>query len=345
MVADCRDTETMDEMISKRLWRTAWAFVFVWLLVEFRSVRVAPRPERSDLVRLGLSGALLQGYSDENMWDLFLAPMAIRGRVVDQFGEPVGGADLEVVYSWFLGPVEGEVSQAIKAESTGEFEIEPREAEHVYISVSREGYQRVARVPGGARGSSMTVSQLDSESRGTDGRREVLLHLHRLDSSRSVVHHPTQVLTQAIGHEPIVLSVPGGDGATAGVDRIVVDFRMPDSADLERVRRPGPLDKPFDWSHRVTVPGGALAVVDDFVGLTAPEGGYIEMDHVEFGRNQRYWRPGLQRKYYVRFPSGRYGAVGVISDVFRGNGTARVEIWLNEEPGDRELSGGKVPLW
>lgn len=327
------------------LWVIGWTCVIGWLVLAIRSLSIDSSSVGSGWRTVPLADAVVSRYTDDKILNLFEGSMTVRVRVLDQDAVPVANANLEVVVQRFHEPDERVVWSDLQTDELGRFEIPGVRATQVYFQASSEGYQRVGKRAGGGNGSSVSVGQFDAEARGSNGLREVVIRLHRLNPTRTITHHRLRRYVQVIGHAPMVVEIPAGDVGDPVSDRILIEVSVPDPEDLERLKASRRLLEPFDWSHRVTVPGGGLVVVDDFIGLTAPEEGYIRVDRVHFEERQQYWHYGFQRRYFVRLPSGRYAAIVMDSELVGGSWRSLVQMWVNEEPGDRELSGGRVPLW
>lgn len=324
----------------------AWIVALVlvaWSIVEMRRDLRPPRdlPDVRSHMQFGT-----KPYSGSRISGVFDAKMSVRGRVIDQFGVPVVGADILVVVSRYGGIAEEDARANQVTDEEGRFEVPWVSASQILLRASHPLHQYVAVDPTIGAGSSDLVSQFDVEGEAANGNREVILHLHRLDPERRIAHLRTGRLLQGRGDPPIVVVSPCEDSPSVSEpDRVVVEFTISDPGDPAGPGLQQAGDRTYDWSHRVEVPGGGLVAVQSFAGYQAPVDGYVESVTVSFQSGQEDWRREVSRRYYARFPSGRYGAVQVLSHVYDGVGRTRVTVWVNEEAEDRGLSGGKVPLW
>jgi len=106
---------------------------------------------------------------------------------------------------------------------------------------------------------------------------------------------------------------------------------------MEFVKQPPekPDDQIYDWSFRVTVPGGGLLLSTNEFDFLAPERGYEPSGLVEMKSSLGDdWQSRMKREYFVKLPDGNYAHV--ILDLMSHNGSLKVQAFINPS-GSRNL--------
>jgi hypothetical protein len=61
---------------------------------------------------------------------------------------------------------------------------------------------------------------------------------------------------------------------------------------------------PYDWSARLTVPGGGLVESTNQFDFVAPDSGYTESLKLDMNKNQPGWSDTINKSYFVKLPNG-----------------------------------------
>lgn len=311
-----------------------------WTVYLLKGHDVQTNENSSSLTR---SKSATKRFDDGDIWSLFDASTSVYGTVFDQFGEPIDGAEVFLVVRRLgeVGP--SEERRRLSTDSRGRFQVGGVSAAFMYLSARHPDYQRIPSA-GGEKVSELTLHQFDHDAKGKNGRMYVTLYLHRVSTDSRVTHHELAIHSQELGQEPIEVEIASAIQAGSDSDKIVIDFSVPGEDDLLIASSARTWEGTYSWSVTTSVPGGGLALVESFADLEAPHEGYVPAHSSKSDRNDDDWRRASWNRYYIRLPSGRHGALEINTEIFRGYGVARVEMWINEGPGAHDMSGSAIRL-
>ncbi|MGV3661403.1 MAG: carboxypeptidase-like regulatory domain-containing protein [Prosthecobacter sp.] len=256
----------------------------------------------------------------------YQAPITFYGKVADQFGNPVAGANVEMRVN-DSSSRKGRVLK-LTADAQGVFSIADVAGLSLYVSVSKAGYYRV-RTQDGKRGSEDGFAYGEDLGHGIhkpepgnpaifllqkEGVKETLVRQKEVDRRIAKDGSPLQFLL--------------GDGNASHA--IVLQCWTQD----ENVITGGQ----YDWHMKVTVPhGGLIPRVGDFA-FEAPQDGYVSADEYTMAKStpSAQWKDFVEKSYFVRFADGVYARVNVRILAY-GAHSAVFSSYLNPKPGSRNL--------
>jgi hypothetical protein len=262
----------------------------------------------------------------------FAAPIALYGKVVDQDGLPVSGAN--VLLRANSQPWQESVPYERTTDSAGNFSIEGVSGLSLYVEVSKPGYYRV---PSG----SGAIGSVGTFSYGSDTTGQ---GIHTPNASKPVVF----VLKRGGPTEPLIIQSERHprvqkDGTPT---RLPLDPSQPAGPhfvqiqcwtnDLEQDD-----ERQYDWKFRVSVPGGGLVLREDVYGFEAPLEGYIPTDEHEMPKSLTgtAWKDTAERSYFLRFDDGIHARVN-IRMIAHGAHFVVFRSWINPKSGSRNLESG-----
>lgn len=264
---------------------------------------------------------------------LYLTPISFYGRVVDQTGAAVSGANIRLSANttpWGEGDKFATVS-----DGNGNFEVTGKHGLALHVRVMKDGYYQVPS----------SKDNLGS-SGGFDFGGDYGKGVHSPSKASPVIF----VLRKAGPVEPLVarheIKVPLAPDGTVypvslrqsrGTDhRILLSCRseaMPESGGS------------FDWSFEIKVEDGELADRTDDFAFESPTTGYRASDSIAMSKGlpPEKWKDRVSKNYFIRFNDGTAARATV--DFHAG---AKPHVWLdsylNPKPGSRNLEAGPPSL-
>ncbi|NJM54859.1 MAG: hypothetical protein HC841_02035 [Verrucomicrobiae bacterium] len=206
----------------------------------------------------------------------FSAPISFWGKVVDQNGEPVAGARIH--YSAQDKYFGDSTSSYGSSDSEGKFSVSGLKGAGLFISVAKEGYYGTPK-SGGSFGYGTPSGNAPPSADNP-----VVLLLHKRGECEPLVDlEPGSIMLPKDG-VPVTVSLRArrlGTARTASPD-VVFELRSDDKNPDERRR--------FDWSLRITAPGGGLLPRVGIFNFTAPADGYQSEIVINMPKSEEKWR-------------------------------------------------------
>lgn len=250
-----------------------------------------------------------------NEW---LTPIEFYGRVIDDHGQPVQGAQVKFACNDLT--VEGTSYYAKVSDDQGMFAITGVRGKVLSAKVSKEGYY---------------TSQRDNNSFTYAGENSNFVP----DRNHPIVFH----LRKYGQGEPLIgfsknFKVPK-DGTPIFIDLLTHEIVASTETGIKvecRTEKPEKRGAKFDWQCRVTVPGGGLQPNTDEFGFLAPGDGYAESDEIDMMRSTtNRWQSDVTRHYFIQTGNGLYGRL-TFRMLAGGENFCRIESVLNPS-GSRNL--------
>jgi hypothetical protein len=230
-------------------------------------------------------------------------PIEFYGKVVDQFGQPVAGAEVELNWTTVVGPIP-DPKKSIYTSSDGRFEVTGIQGNGITISVYKDGYIR-------------THDWTQSFEYAAFYKND----FHVPDPNNPVIFR----LQKLMGAEPMYKFLPYGD-IIAGRTPLILNVeqgKVAAQGDLAFSIVLGTETNRYGSDFTVTVKGlnGAGFVFSDEEFLfKAPEIGYQSTRLINIKADDPKYSPFQKLRFYVRTGTGKYAAV-----------EARVNLWNNWE--------------
>jgi hypothetical protein len=274
-----------------------------------------------------------QTAEEKAMWDWYHAkekadplfkqkmPIEFYGKVVDQFGQPVAGAN--VIFQWTT--VIGPVTNPEKRTSTGtdgQFELKDVQGKVLAVSVDKIGFDRTDDWIQNFE----YADFFHDNFYVPDPNNPVLFHLHKtMEAEPLYVFSPYGDIS--VGGEPLVLNVEKGKVASQGD----LAFSVTLGAETNR----------YGSDFIVAMQGlnGAGFVFSDEEFMSkAPESGYKNTFTVIHKVNVSHYSPEQKLRFYVRTGSGKYASVGVKISLWNNLKTSDFDAGIHFNPsGSRNL--------
>ena len=265
-------------------------------------------------------------------------PIEFYGRAVDQFGEPVAGAEVRGTVLVNTGTHGGEMEVQTTTNAQGSFEFHGLKGQDLGIGIAKEGYEYHPR------NTSFSYSYFEADQKRhiPDPKNPVVFPLWEKQGAERLIHYSTGMDIPADG-SPVRI-----DLATGKVGGVQADFVIT----LKRT----PLEMPsvttgYAWIASIEVVGGGMirAGERDYYNV-APETGYVsrfeytqnEVEFAKLGAVKAEWR-GLQKEdvFLTSAEGKRFARVRIAIYSYGRNtndtiGSVELTVWLNPN-GSRNL--------
>lgn len=278
-----------------------------------------------------------------NSWMQFLrafkTSINLYGKVVDQHGDPVVGATVN------LSPVDGAFADQSHSktiavtDNNGLFSVTDKVGSAIGVRASKDGYMSYPGLPGQPL-SGTTVDyafQAEGGKRYSNPSTPLILTLLKIGSVDPVFYVKAKRWRLALDNTPRRIALDSEDGK----GNHSIEFRLKsDWTTLPNTNeRYGMI---YDWSFEAKIPGGGFVQVDSDYKFEAPETGYQES--IQLGSlaslPKEEWKRSMQRRYFVKFPDGSYGRIflNLNAGTDAESGPLNMTSWLNLKLGSRNLS-------
>lgn len=271
----------------------------------------------------------------ESLIALLNTSIAVYGKVVDQFGEPVASARVT------LSPInryeDSYGRKIVVTDENGRFSAEGLYGNSLGISAEKEGYLRIP--PMNSRSSTAMLNYARGGG-GTGDRHAgpsnpIVLELLKVGPVEPTIHVDKKLWKLPLDGTPSRIALDSEEGK--GTHEIEVRFssnwnQLPMDNDIN--------SKLFDWSFEIRVPGGGLAWDRSDMEFEAPATGYEESVRYECSATmpREEWKRVRQGRYFVKFADDTYGRIQFSIDGGSDRSPLYMESWLSMKSGSRNLA-------
>lgn len=212
------------------------------------------------------------------------------GRVVDQHGTPISGANAWLAWNDLSGSHE----TTVQSGPDGRFELQDAKGKALSVNVGKAGYP----ASGTSANRSFEYSAFfEPHYYLPDKKNPVLFQLWKLDHAEPM-HFWRKLKKMTVDGQKVWFDTKAGTFGSSGD----VAFST------KRGTSYGP--RQFDWSFTVeAAPGGGIALVSEELMFEAPEGGYQPTYSQEIGGKDESYTFSRALKFYLKTPDGKYAAV------------------------------------
>jgi len=225
-------------------------------------------------------------------------PIDFYGKVVDQEGKPIAGANIH--FHWVEFPDEnGNRSTNTESDAEGLFSLRGVCGPILTVLVSKEGYYPRR---GGAH-----YGPLAAESFSPDPQNPVVFRLRKRGTG-------VELITSDNGIRPnLAVRVPK-DGTPVRVD--FFEKRVSPTGQLEISQNKPPWGEAKEWSFRLCIPDGGFVENNDEFQFEAPVTGYVPTVEYRFRKGEVNWATQVNKQFYIVFGHPpRYGWLRIESNL------------------------------
>jgi hypothetical protein len=226
----------------------------------------------------------------QKMMAVFGAPIIFFGKVADQTGKPVTGAN--VLYSAADQYFGGSTKYTGVSDTDGLFSLRDAKGAGLYVEVSKDGYERIPNRSYRSFGYGMPSGDAPP-SRDNPA----LFILRKKGVAEGLLKIDRDIVIPKDG-TPVEVSLATGRAVEHG------DFRIECWAD--NASFDPNLNQRYSWRCRLSVPGGGMLQRVDQFNFEAPENGYAASAQIDMPQNAANWSKNFAQEYFVRLSGNRY---------------------------------------
>lgn len=207
------------------------------------------------------------------------------GKVIDQYGQPVAGADVTVEINLMIGRGG---TQRTQTDANGFFQFTGLRGRSLNITPEKKGY---------------LLSQHGLGLKGLNG------------PETGPTNRTVYSMWKLGGAEPLDglkrnYRIPR-DGTPVSIDLATGATKVGENGNLvvrcwtqDVGKRSG---EKYDWRCLITVPGGGVVPINEEFPFQAPESGYVLTSEITMPANRTNWTSDVDLKFYYRLADGHYG--------------------------------------
>ncbi len=255
-------------------------------------------------------------------------PLDFYGRVVDENGDGVPGATVEVSASQFniLKAAEMFVEAKklkLQTDPLGNFSVTGLRGYSLVVRVEKDGYFTSAENPSGFG----YVGAPKQNFRG-DPQKPVVFRLARKRGAEPLLYHRYKAFEVPRDGSPLLI-----DLVSECTNSPTPDLKIQLWTDEENK------DSEFrhDWSVRIEVVDGGIQDSLEEFDFIAPETGYVPFIELNYPKSLgKNWQRSIQKRFLLRLRNGQMFARMILGVVPHGAHFCEIEAWLNPS-GSRNL--------
>jgi hypothetical protein len=259
--------------------------------------------------------------------EAFATPIDFYGRVIDQHGDVVSGADVKIAVN--DKPFGGRPSEySKKTDEIGSFAINGIRGLTLAVEVSKPGYDVIPPADNGVTSSGLFEYGLSS-NRGkphSSMDKPIVFTLRKPGMREPLVKIDEQNLRIERDGTPLLISIDREQ-----LHNVVIRCWTNDNNRADGQRK-------YDWRLETSVERGSLAPRTDTFNYEAPDAGYGKTDVINMPASllQNQWHGFAKRSYFIRFDDGIFARAEI--EIHAGGD--HFVVWssaLNPKPGSRNL--------
>ncbi len=263
------------------------------------------------------SQAEIDEQKDQETRVLYLTPIAVYGKVVDDDGNPISGATVRIGIA--DRPFETGSSYAQTTDGGGLFSLTNVHGIAFSVSASKDGYYS------------------SDESAG---------HRNVVTPSNDDVEEPSQdrpialVLRRQTRPVPLIVTSSGQIDVPRTGEPVSIDLATGRKAhgELQVASWFGDSDhRPFDWRYLLSLPSGGLIERKGQLDFEAPADGYQVIAEISMPATGETWSSSDEKEYFAKLGDGRYGRFSIRFYPRKQRNFVVIESYVNPTPGDRNL--------
>ena len=253
---------------------------------------------------------------EQHLNALFLTPIAVYGKVVDEKGTPVAGAAVEIGIN--DSPIRSGSDHTQTTNGEGLFSLTGVHGIAFSLRASKDGYYTTAESRGQR---SVIVPSSDDVPQPSKGQPIVLI-IRKMGETMPLFFASSRQIDVPRAGQPMAVDLATG---RTGLGDLQVSSWLGDSKQAR-----------FDWRYQLSVPGGGLIERKGQFDFEAPADGYQPAIEISMAATAEKWSPDVTRTYFAKLPDGRYARFSI--NFYPGDRNFVVlESYVNPTPGSRNL--------
>lgn len=252
-------------------------------------------------------------------------PINFWGKVVDESGQPVPGATIELsTVDKSLGELMQNGGSRYKktSDSNGLFSISGIKGAALFVSTSKEGYYNT-----GESGRMIGYAILNENAPPTPDMPAVLT-LQKKGVAEPLNRYSSGGIRVPKDGTPKEISLSKGQVVPEGQGDFRVEVWTQDGQKDDRKRYP--------WRARVSAPGGGLVERQGQFDFVAPADGYAPSIEISMEPSMPMWQKLVKGEYFLKLRDGTFARMS-LSLTTGGDHFFMIESFQNPKPGSRNL--------
>ena len=252
----------------------------------------------------------------QQITSLFLTPIAVYGKVVDEDGSPVADATVEVGVN--DSPIKSSTNYSKVTDGDGFFSLTGVHGISFSLRASKQGYYTTQR----SRGQRNMIAPANEDVPQPTESQPVVLVLRKHGQTVPLISASSRQINIPTNGQPINIDLKTG---RAGRGDLQIESWIGDS-DQRR----------FEWRYRLSVPGGGLVKRNGQFDFEAPIGDYQSAIEVNMTADAEKWTSDVRNDYFAKLPDGRHARFSI--NLYPGKRNfVVIESYVSLTPGDRNL--------
>jgi hypothetical protein len=238
------------------------------------------------------SPQLTVGAQERGFIAAFNTPITFYGRVIDQYGSPVPGADVKLsANDKAFGGRPSHYTR--KTDTDGRFSIDGIAGITLGVEVSKPGYHSLPSAYGKVTSSGLFEYGLSSKGPHQSSQAvPTIFTLHKVGTIEPLVKIGKKDFR--IARDGSLLSIAVDE---QGAHKVLLRCW---NQELQLANQ-----RQYDWRLEIAVPNGVLLRREDAFAFEAPQDGYVSGDTVEMLVSMgNQWRSLIERSYFIKFDDG-----------------------------------------
>jgi hypothetical protein len=234
-------------------------------------------------------------------------PIEFYGKVVDEYEQPIEGAEVSFLYNRFSSPA-GSFHTNEVSDTNGLFSVSGIIGSTLSVDVEKNGYYPIKRAN---QNHFDYLTHSESQPFAPDVANPIVFHLKKKGTG-------ARLITSDNGMRQDIAISGLRDGSTKRVDFFNHQVESEGQLELSAVK-PAPGEVQSEWSFRLSIPDGGLVEENDEFPFEAPESGYQPEIDFRFRAGDTNWTTSLQKRFYIKFGKPpKYGWVSIDTAIGRG---------------------------
>ncbi len=254
----------------------------------------------------------------ERQWSMLLStPISVYGKVVDENGNVIAGAKVEIGITdraFQTGSAYSKITDEV-----GLFSLTGVHGIAFSVSASKKGYYSNEQSMGRRNVTAPSRSDLPQPSKG----QPVVLVLHKQGQTVPLNFTSSRQIDVPRSGQPISIDLATGK---VGQGNLQVTSWLGNTN-----------QRPFDWRYQLSVPGGGLVERTGQFDFEAPADGYLSAAEINMPTTAEKWSARAERQYFAKLPDGRYARFLIRFYPNQQRNFVVLESHVNPTAGDRNL--------
>lgn len=254
----------------------------------------------------------------ERQWTAaFLTPISLYGKVVDQSGNPIKGAAVEIGINNNPLPNASGTSYVKTTGADGRFSISSHGIAYS-LKASKDGFYSTKEST--ANRNVVTPAREDAPASSSDA--PIVLVLHRQGETEPLIFEKTGQIDVPKTGQPIFVDLQTGRVGKSGlqISSWVGDYTQPK----------------FDWRYQLSVPSGVIIERRNRFDFQAPTDGYKLSVEINMPSTAERWAIDGEGDYFAKLADGKFARFSV-RFYPRARNFVVIESYINPKPGNRNL--------